>query len=93
MYKPYDDECWIKLAQSIIECAADSYAQQFPKFCYSRSEFDERDRQSFEPIRKSILKKLFSGPVQVLIDPQTYTDAFEQRRREEMTNFGVDNLK
>lgn len=93
MYRPYDDECWIKLAQSIIELTAETYAQQFPKFCYSKSEFDELDIKSFAPIRKSILKKLFSGPVKVLIDPQTYIDAFERRRREEMSSFGVDNLK
>lgn len=93
MYRPYDDECWIKLAQSIIEFAAETYAQQFPKFCYSKAEFDDLDTKSFAPIRKSILNKLFYGPVRVLIDPQTYIDAFEQKRRDEMTSFGIDNLK
>lgn len=93
MYRPYDDECWIKLAQRIIELTAETYAQQFPKFCYSKAEFDTLDAKSYAPIRRSILKKLFSGPVQVLIDPQTYIDAFEQKRRDEMTSFGIDNLK
>lgn len=93
MYQPYDDECWMKLAQSIVASAAESYANQFPKFYNSMQEFELADKRSFAPVRKSILYRLCNGPVRVLVDPQTYFDAFERKRFEVMNDFGVPNLK
>lgn len=92
-YCHYNDECWIKLAQSIIEETAKSYANQFPKFCRTQAEFDMLDKKSFAPIRKGILTKLFNGPVRVMVDKQTYIDAFERKRREAMHDFEIQNLK
>jgi len=91
-YQPYDDECWIILAKSIVEFAAEEYANQFPKFCLSRLEFDTLDKKSYAPVRRSILKRLCNGPVRVMIDPDTYLDAFEHRREEVMKGFNIHRL-
>ena len=93
MYRPYDDECWIILAKSIVAYAAEEYANQFPKFCISRYEFETLDKKSYAPIRKSILNRLFNGPVKVMIDQQTFKDAFEQKRIDTMKSFNINNLK
>ena len=92
-YAPASDECWITLAQCIVECAAESYAWQFPKFCISQKDFEQQDERSYAPIRRSILKRLCSGPVGVMIDPEVYFDAFEKKRREVIATFTTDNLK
>ena len=92
-YRPYDDECWLLLAKSIVAEAAEEYSNQFPKFCLSRSEFDMIDKKSYAPIRKNILKRLCEGPVKVLADPETFHDAFERRRNEVMQDFKIHFLK
>ena len=91
-YQPYDDECWIQLAKSIVDCAAEEYAYQFPKFCISRQEFEKLDTKSYAPIRANILKRLCNGPVRVMIDPTTYKDAFEHKRKEAMKEFQIYKL-
>ena len=92
-YQPYDDECWLVLAKSIVAEAAEEYSNQFPKFCLSRSEFETLDTKSYAPIRRSILKRICNGPVRVLADPETFHDAFEKRRSEAMQDFKIYNLK
>ena len=92
-YAPASDECWVMLAKSIVAFAAETYANQFPKFCRSKQEFDTLDKKSFAPVRKSIFIKLCQGPVRVFIDPDTYWDAFEKKRAEAMYDFQIHNLK
>jgi len=93
-YCHYNDECWIRLSKCIIEAMADSYANQFPKFCRNQVEFEELDRKSYAPIRKGILAKLFNGPVRVLVDKEAFTDAFNQRWRDEVRDYNhINNLK
>lgn len=92
-YAPASDECWVMLAKSIVAFTAETYANQFPKFCHSKQEFDTLDKKSFAPVRKSIFNKLCQGPVRVFVDPETYLDAFEKKRAEAMYEFKVHNLK
>ena len=93
-YCHYNDECWIQLSKSIIADMAESYANQFPKFCRNQMEFEELDRKSYAPIRKGILTKLFNGPVRVLVDKEAFTDAFNRRLQQEIRDYnrGI-NLK
>lgn len=91
-YCHYSDECWLQLAKSIISESAESYANQFPKFCRTQMEFEELDRKSYAPIRKGILTKLFNGPVRVMLDREAITDAFNRRWIEEIKNFNRNNL-
>lgn len=93
MYRPYDDECWMLLAKSIVSEAAEEYSNQFPKFCSSRNEFETLDTKSYAPIRKSILRRICNGPVKALADPETFHDAFEKRRKEAMQDFKIHCLK
>lgn len=93
-YCHYSDECWIQLSKCIIADMAESYANQFPKFCRSLAEFEELDRKSYAPIRKGILSKLFNGPVRVLIDKDAFTDAFNKKWQQEITDYNRSiNLK
>lgn len=91
-YCHYNDECWIQLAKSIICESAESYANQFPKFCRNQTEFEELDQKSYAPIRKGILTKLFNGPVRVMLDREAITDAFNRRWVEEIRDFNKNNL-
>lgn len=92
-YQPYNDECWIQLAMCIVESAAEEYAWQFPKFCTDRKEFERQDKKSYAPVRKSILNRLCNSAVRVMVDPETYRDAFERKRREAMKDFKIKNFE
>ena len=86
-YCHYNDECWIQLSKSIIADTANHYANQFPKFCRSKLEFETLDQKSYAPIRKGILARLFNGPVRVLLDKEAVTDAFNQRWQQEVQDY------
>lgn len=93
-YCHYNDECWIQLSKSIIADASEQYANQFPKFCRNRSEFETLDQKSYAPIRKGILTKLFNCPIRVLLDKEAITDAFNQRWLQEVQDYNrATNLK
>lgn len=93
-YCHYSDECWMQLAQSIIADAAESYANQFPKFCRDQKEFETLDRKSYAPIRKGILTKLFNCPIRSILDTTAVTDAFNRKWAQEVKDYNqVYNLK
>lgn len=88
-YAPYEDECWIVLAQEIMDSYAKSYSYQSPVTAFSQEEYDRLNHKTFAPIRKSILKKVKTGPLRNVVDMTAVYDAFEQKRRDRLKEMDV----
>ena len=88
-YVPYEDECWILLAQEIMNSYAKSYAYQSPFTAFTQEEYDRLNQKTFAPIRKSILKKVKTGPLRNVVDMNAVYDAFEQKRHNHLAQMGV----
>lgn len=88
-YCSYDDECWISLAQAIMESYANRYAYQLPTTAFSQAEYSVLDKKTYLPIRQSILRNVKSGPLRNMVSMDAVYDAFEQRRLAYKTSMGI----
>lgn len=88
-YVPYEDECWIILAQEIMNSYATKYAYQSPTTAFTQEEYDRLNTKTFAPIRMSILRRVKTGPLRNVVDMTAVYAAFEQRRREYLNSMGI----
>lgn len=88
-YASYDDECWMELAKAIMLSYADKYAYQIPTTAYTQAEYSKLDKQTYLPIRKSILRNAINGPLRSVADGQALYRAFEQRRLYYKQSMGI----
>lgn len=88
-YVPYEDDCWIALAQEIMNSYATKYSYQSPTTAFTQEEYNRLNINTFAPIRKSILKRVKTGPLRNVVDMSTVYSAFEQRRREYLVHMGI----
>ena len=88
-YAPYTDECWVNLAKMIMRVYADKYSYQIPTTAYTQAEYSRLDRNTYMPIRKSVLKSVLKGPLRNLSDASTIYHGFEARRLEYKKSLGI----
>ena len=88
-YAPASDECWVILAKEIMSSYTLSYIHQFPTDARSQMEYDKLDRQKHIPQRKSILRRLKTGPLRSAIDINASYSALEHLRIEQKKSWGV----
>lgn len=88
-YVPYEDECWIILAQEIMNSYATKYTYQSPTTAFTQEEYDRLNTKTFAPIRVSILRRVKTGPLRNVVDMSTVYDAFEQKRRNYLEKMGI----
>lgn len=62
-YASYDDECWMSLAYEIMNSYAISYINKSPMTAMTQLEYDELNRKSYAPTRRSILRNIKHGPL------------------------------
>jgi hypothetical protein len=79
-YAPYDDECWMRLALIMMSDYAESYSHLIPTTAMSQEEYLKLDAKSYAPARKSILRKVQTGPLGNVIGIKAIHDGFEKRR-------------
>ena len=88
-YAPYTDECWVNLAKMIMKVYADKYSYQIPTTAHSQIEYSDLDRNTYLPIRKSVLKQLVKGPLRNCADIAYMYHGLEQRRLEYKKSLGI----
>lgn len=88
-YSPYTDECWINLAKAIMKVYADKYSYQLPTSAYTQVEYSTLDRDTYLPIRKSVLKQVARGPLRNCADISYMYHGLEQRRLEYKKSLGI----
>ena len=88
-YASYDDECWVLLAKELMKCYADKYAYQIPTTAQSQEEYDRLDKQTFLPVRMSILRNVTHGPLKNVSDIPSIYRAFEERRIAYKESLGI----
>lgn len=85
-----NEDGYTLLAKAIISQAAEEYAELFPVNISSQLEFTKVDSREYAPKRRSILRKLCTGPLRSILDYELCYDAFEKRRRQVMREQGVE---
>ena len=88
-YAPANDECWIYLAQELINGYASSYSNLVAINARTQSEYDSIDKASYMPQRKSILKRVKHGPLRNVVDIHSIYHGFEQKRLEYKRSWGI----
>jgi len=88
-YCSYDDDCWICLAQAMMEIYTSSYINAIPTTAMSQSEYDKLDRSSYLPIRRSVLKNIKYGPLRNAMNIQSIYYGLEARRKDRMRKLGI----
>ena len=88
-YAPASDECWVILAKEIMSSYTLSYIHQFPTSARTQAEYDQLDKQKHVPQRKSILRRLKTGPLRSVIDINASYSALEHLRIEQKKSWGV----
>lgn len=88
-YCSYDDECWIRLAQEIMNSYAIKYSYQLPTTALSQEEYNHLDSKTFLPIRKSILRNVMNGPLRSIANIQAIYSGFEKRRLDYKKSMGI----
>ena len=88
-YCSYDDECWMELAKEIMNSYADRYAYQIPTNAFTQEDYSTKDRQTFYPIRKSVLRSVMNGPLRSVADINAIYAGFEQRRLDYKRMLGI----
>lgn len=93
MYANSLEECkvdgYVLLAEAIIEQAATEYSSLFPDDATSQAEFNFLDAKHYAPLRRTILRKLCNSAVKSVVEYDMCYEAFEKRRRMNMTERGV----
>lgn len=79
-YAPYDDECWMRLALTMMSVCAENYSHLIPTTAMSQEEYLKMDAKSYAPARESILRKVQNGPLGNVIGIDAIRDGFEKRR-------------
>ena len=79
-YAPYTEECWINLAKAIMEVYAIKYSCLLPTTAYTQMEYDHLTRQTFAPMRRSVLKSIKHGPLRHVVDIQGAYAGLEKAR-------------
>lgn len=95
-YAPAGDDCWVVLAQEIMNCYALRYMYQIPMNAYTQEEYDMLDRKNYAPQRRSILKCIKNGPLRNIVDIHAIYCGLEQRRLEHKRKMNInwiDNYK
>lgn len=81
---------YMRLAEAIIEQAAEDYASLYPIEARSQSEFTYLDiKYGYTVQRESILRNLVNSGVRSVVDYNICKDAFEQRRKNLMQEQGI----
>lgn len=88
-YAPAEDECWVILAKAIMDGYAMSYANKIPMSARSQAEYDEIDRRSCAPVRRSILRNIKRGPLGNAVDLAAVYYGLEQKRIENKLSLGI----
>lgn len=88
-YAPYSDECWISLSKELVNSCAAKYSCQFPTTALSQEEYDKLDKDTYLPIRQSILRNVMNGPLKNVADPPSIYRALEKRRLAYKKSLGI----
>ena len=88
-YAPYDDECWIELAKEIMSSYADKYAYQIPTNAFTQEDYSLKDRRTFYPLRKSVLRNVMNGPLRNITNISAVYRAFEEKRLAYKRTLGI----
>lgn len=88
-YASYDDDCWVELAKEIMRSYANKYAYQLPTTALSQVEYDELDRNTYLPIRRSIINNVKRGPLRNVADLPSIYRAFEEKRINYKESLGI----
>ena len=89
LYVSYDDECWVLLAKEIMRSYSRKYSYQIPTTATSQLEYDELDRRTYLPIRKSIIRNVMQGPLKNVVDIPSIYRAFEEQRISYKESLGI----
>lgn len=81
-YAPYTEECWINLAQNIMEVYATKYMCASPTTAFSQAEYDQLNEHTYAPVRRSILRQIKHGPLKNAIDMYGVYNGLERARLE-----------
>lgn len=79
-YAPAGDECWVQLAKAIMEVYAIKYSCLFPTTAYTQAEYDRLNHQTYQPMRRSVLKSIKTGPLRHVVDMQVIYAGLEKDR-------------
>lgn len=88
-YCSYDDECWIRLAQEIMNSYAIKYSYQLPTTALSQEEYNRLDLKTFLPIRKSILRNIMNGPLRNIASAEAIYSGLEKKRLAYKKSMGI----
>ena len=88
-YASYEDDCWVILAKVIMSECANSYANKIPITARSQEEYNELDKKSYAPVRRSILKNLKNGPLRSSLNIASVYSALEHKRLENKASLGI----
>lgn len=88
-YASYSDECWVQLAKEIMRGYANKYAYQIPTTALTQLEYDELDKKTYLPIRRSILNNIRRGPLRSVADLPSIYRALEEQRIAYKQSMGI----
>lgn len=88
-YAPSNCECWILLANAIMEEYSNHYIYQIATHAISQNAYNILDEKEYAPIRKMILRRIKYGPLRNGIDLGEEYAGLERRRRENKVILGV----
>lgn len=81
---------YTRLAEAIIDAAAEEYSYLFPTTATSQAEFTFLDdTKGYKADRERILRQLSKSAVRSIVDYDVCKTAFERRRIDEMNKLGI----
>lgn len=88
-YCTYANECWMALAQAMMSSYSDKYINAIPTTAMSQKEYDKLNKNSYAPIRRSILRDIKNGPLRNVVNIISVYDALETKRKENLIKLGI----
>ena len=88
-YAPSNCECWILLANAIMNAYSELYVYQIPTHASSQYAYNTMDEQEYAPMREMILRRIKYGPLRNGIDIGEVYAGLERRRRENKELLGI----
>ena len=81
---------YVRLAEAIIDAAAEEYSYLFPTTARSQAEFTFLDdTKGYKAQREFILRSLCKSAVRSIVDYDVCKTAFERRRIDEMSKLRI----